>query len=116
MPNTTQTGQRGEAIATAWLLQQGYQLLERNWRFGRAEVDIIASKAGVLHFIEVKMRTTTGFGLPEHKVNATKLRNLKKAAEAYLHTNPAWKFIQFDIVSIQQTVAGMEIFMIEDVF
>jgi putative endonuclease len=111
------TGQLGEDIAADFLNKQGFQMLHRNWRNGRSEVDIIASNNNSIHFIEVKTRSDKNFGLPEGKVNTAKLNQLKLAASAYLQQHPQWKNIQFDIISINLAKDKMpEIFLIEDVF
>ncbi len=111
------TGQLGEDIAADFLNKQGFQMLHRNWRSGRSEVDIIASNNNSIHFIEVKTRSDKNFGLPEGKVNTAKLNQLKLAASAYLQQHPQWKNIQFDIISINLAKDKMpEIFLIEDVF
>jgi putative endonuclease len=111
------TGKKGEDIAADYLVNQHYQLLHRNWRSGKSEVDIIASFADTLHFIEVKTRSNKDFGLPESKVNAAKLKQLKLAASAYLQQHPQWKFIQFDIVSINLEPGNQpEIYLIRDIF
>ena len=65
MANHHVLGQQGEALAVTYLAEKGYQILETNWRFKRAEVDIIAKLGQVLVFIEVKTRTTDYFGSPE---------------------------------------------------
>ena len=111
------TGRSGEDLATQWLELKGYQIVARNWRSRRNEVDIIASEKNVLHFIEVKTRTTLDFAPPESKVKGPKLRHLKEAAEAYLYLHPEWKWIQFDILSVIINADGTaRYFMIEDVF
>ena len=111
------TGKSGEDLAAQWLELKGYQIIERNWRSRRNEVDIIASEKKVLHFIEVKTRTTLDFAPPESKVKGPKLRHLKEAAEAYLYLHPEWKWIQFDILSVIVNTDGTaRYFMIEDVF
>jgi putative endonuclease len=116
-PSNQITGQMGEDIASAYLEHQGYRIIHRNWRTGKCEVDIIACLQETLHFIEVKTRSNKGYGLPESKVNAAKLKQLKLAAEVFLHSNPNWKQIQFDIVSINLTNnTAPEIFLIADVF
>ncbi len=92
-------------------------MIARNWRHSHCEVDLIMSKGAVLHFVEVKTKSTVGFGFPEAKVNRNKLSLLKKAAAAWLELQPQWKLIQFDIVSIQlRQFAEPEILLIEDVF
>ncbi|HSC53444.1 MAG TPA: YraN family protein [Phnomibacter sp.] len=111
------TGALGENLAADFLVGKGFELLHRNWRSGKSEVDIIASKEGMLHFFEIKTRRDKHFGLPETKVNTAKLLQLKKGAEAYLVQYPQWKFIQFDIISINlEAGKSPEIFMINDVF
>ena len=111
------TGITGEKMGAGYLLQAGYVILEKNWRYSRCEVDIIAVKNDTLHFIEIKTRRSKKFGLPEEKVGQKKMENLIKAAEQYLYLQPQWKRIQFDILSISM-IADMplEYFFIEDVY
>jgi putative endonuclease len=116
MEHNQQTGKQGEALAGSYLLKQGYTLIEKNWRHSRWEVDIIAEKNNVLHFIEVKTRRSKNFGLPEEKVGNKKIQNLVNAAEEYLYQNPQWKRIQFDILAILLLKnKAPEYFFIEDV-
>lgn len=109
------TGKDGEGLAGSFFERQGYVLLEKNWRHSRWEVDIIASKNSVLHFIEVKTRRSKNFGLPEDSVGNKKIQNLINAAEEYLYQHPEWTRIQFDILSIIINNNGAEYFLIEDV-
>jgi putative endonuclease len=112
-----QTGSMGEALAATYFAERGYTLLHQNWRHSHWEVDIIASKNGVLHFIEVKTRRTKKFGHPEDGADKKKIRNLINAAEEYLYQYPEWKRIQFDILSITIIKAEtVEYFLIEDVY
>jgi len=111
------TGARGEALAATWLIEKGYKVLHQNWRHGRWEVDIIAEKDGILHFVEVKTRLTKKFGHPEENVDKKKIQNLVNAAEEYLYQHPQWKRIQFDILSISIIESEpVEYFLIEDVY
>jgi putative endonuclease len=117
MAQHNQTGSTGEAMAIAHLAQKGFSLLHQNWRHGHWEVDIIASKDKVLHFIEVKTRRTKKFGHPEEAVSKKKIQNLINASEEFLYQFPQWTRIQFDILSI--TILKnepVEYFFIEDVF
>jgi putative endonuclease len=117
MNTNQQKGNHGEELGAAWLIKNGYALLERNWRFRHWEVDIIASKDKFLHFIEVKTRHSLRFGRPEESITRDKMNNLKNAAEEYQYQHPEWKFIQFDVLAI--TVVNdevKEVFMIEDVY
>lgn len=112
-----QTGKMGEAMAAEYLLKNGYNLLHQNWRHSRWEVDIIAEKDGILHFIEVKTRRTQAFGLPEDGVDKKKIKNMIDAAEEYLDQHPQWKRIQFDILAITiPKDEPVEYFFIEDVY
>jgi putative endonuclease len=111
------TGKIGEQLAESFFIAAGCTVLEKNWRHSRWEVDIIASKNNVLHFIEVKTRSTKKFGLPEEKVGNKKIQNLINAAEEYLYQHPEWKRIQFDILSIIiSNNEPPEYFLIEDVY
>jgi putative endonuclease len=110
-------GKQGEEMAAAWLVGQGYQLVARNWRCGRHEIDIIATKDKYLHFVEVKIRQTAKYGYPEESVTRNKFKRLQRAADEYLYQNPGHEWIQFSIVAI--TLRGKEepeYFLIEDLF
>jgi putative endonuclease len=111
------TGKWGEGLAAEYLLQNGFVLLHQNWRHSHWEVDIIAEKNNVLHFIEVKTRRTKKFGHPEESVNKKKIQNLVSASEEYLYQYPQWQRIQFDILSITALKnVPAEYFFIEDVY
>ena len=111
------TGKIGEQLGAEFLSENGYILLASNWRHSHWEVDVIAHKNNVLHFIEIKTRRSKNFGLPEEKVGKKKIQNLINAAEEYLHLFPQWQRIQFDILSI--IILKNErpaYFLIEDVY
>ncbi len=117
MASHNQTGITGEAMAVNYLTEKGFAILHQNWRHSHWEVDIIASKDSILHFIEVKTRRTKKFGHPEEAVSKKKIQNLINASEEYLYQFPEWKRIQFDILSI--TILKdepVEYFFIEDVY
>lgn len=117
MAKHNNTGRTGEKMGADYLQNAGYVILEKNWRYSHCEVDIIAAKNNILHFIEIKTRRSKKFGLPEEKVGRKKMENLIKAAEEYLYLQPQWKRIQFNILSISM-IAEMpvEYFFIEDVY
>jgi putative endonuclease len=86
------TGRAGEDLAADYLVSLGYRILERNYRFEGAEVDIVCfepateyERGGELVFVEVKTRRGTSFGPPEEAISEAKKRSLIKGAEAYLH-------------------------------
>lgn len=110
-------GVDGENLAAEWLKEKGYEILYRNWRHSHYEIDIIAFKTKMLHFIEVKCRNDSSFGYPEDSVTKKKFRNLKRAADEFLFLNPGHRWIQYDIISITlYKDKEPEFFLLEDVF
>lgn len=95
-----QLGQQGETIAKNFLEEAGYEILDENWCFGKAEIDLIAYLDKRIVFVEVKTRTSSGFGQPEDFVNQTKQTLLQTAAEEYLYIMNFKGEIRFDIISI----------------
>ncbi len=97
---TAERGRDAENAASFFLKGKGYTIVERNYRWGKAEVDIIARQGGTLVFVEVKMRSGTAFGNPEEFVDAAKENRLMEAAEHYLAENDLECALRFDIVGI----------------
>lgn len=93
-------GKNGEQIAKDFLEEQGFEILDENWCFGKAEVDLIAFKHKTIIFIEVKTRTGSTFGQPEDFVDVKKQRLLTDAAEEYVYLMNHQGEIRFDIISI----------------
>ncbi|MBC8109874.1 MAG: YraN family protein [Verrucomicrobia bacterium] len=98
--NNTQKGRIGEMLAVQWLLEKKYTILEKNYRFGKAEIDIIVEKDNVLVFVEVKWRSDATFGEPEIAVNARKKKLVRQAAENYIFAQDWQHDIRFDIIAI----------------
>src|SRR5687767_2191339 len=94
------TGKMGESVGAEWLKARGFDILFMNWRYSYYEIDIIACRKNILHFIEVKTRTTITFGYPEDDVSKKKLDSVMNAAEEFLTQHDHWKRIQYDILSI----------------
>ena len=94
------TGKKGEQIAASFLIDNGYEIQEKNWRHHHLEVDIIASKNGRLHIVEVKTRNSTRYGHPEESITKNKMKFLKNAAEAYQYQHKQWLYLQFDVIAI----------------
>ena len=117
MNGNIHTGKSGESLAADYFLKKGYEILYRNWRHKRLEVDIIASHNGILHFIEVKTRTSTRFGHPEENVDTKKIKSLIDASAEFLFLYPQWKRVQFDVLSVTlKPGTETEYFLIEDVY
>lgn len=95
------TGKEGEDIAASFLEQQGYKILERNYRCALGEIDIIACDNEDLVFIEVKTRTGLAFGYPQESITRSKQFRIKKIALRYLvEKRPLYQNYRFDVVSI----------------
>jgi putative endonuclease len=116
MAQHNETGKTGEDLAAEYLAEQGYHILERNWRYGKAEIDIICTRGPFIVFTEVKTRSTVFFGQPEQSVDKTKKGYLIKAANAYVLTNNIEKEVRYDILSIILRGQSHTIRHIEDAF
>ena len=111
------TGRSGERAAADYLEKLGHIILEKNYRNGRIEIDLISLKDGILVFTEVKTRTGTGFGMPEEAVNIKKRSSILKAAEQYILEQNRTEDIRFDVLALQQRKdGGYEITLFEDAF
>ncbi|HBB76105.1 MAG: hypothetical protein A2186_03790 [Candidatus Levybacteria bacterium RIFOXYA1_FULL_41_10] len=82
------TAQKGENIACEFLKKKGYKIIERNFRKGYGEIDIIAIKDKTLVFVEVKTRTSNAYGTPFEAISYFKLKSLVKTAQFYKVLNP----------------------------
>lgn len=117
MARHNEFGKKGEALAALYLTERGYQILHCNWRHAPYEIDIIALKAGVLHFVEVKSRSSKNFGLPEEAVTKKKFKSLQNAADEFLFQHPEYRLVQYDILAISTFIdKAPEFFLIEDVW
>jgi putative endonuclease len=117
MAQHNELGAIGEEMAIKWLIEKGYQILHRNWRYGQYEIDILALKNNFLHIIEVKTRHASPFGHPEDSVGKQKFKNLQRATDQFLFLNPGHKWIQYNILAITlHKNKDPEFFLIEDVF
>jgi putative endonuclease len=94
-------GREAEALAATFLEAQGYRMLARNHALRRGEVDLVAEKAGVLCFVEVRSRTGEAHGAPEETVDRRKARRVVLAATDWLEKNPgAPRDVRFDVVAV----------------
>jgi putative endonuclease len=94
-------GTEGENLAAKFLEEKGYSILERNYRFERGEIDLVAREGSDLVFVEVKARHSQDYGAPEESVTTAKEAQLKKVAEGYLYEhNIENQSCRFDVVTI----------------
>ena len=110
------TGQKGEELASQFLQNKGYTVLETNWRFQNLDADIIAQRNKTLIIAEVKTRKSNYFGEPETFVNKQKQKNLINTANAYIQRYNLDLEVQFDIISIILGDNQMKINHIDDAF
>lgn len=109
-------GKRGEAMAEIELRQKGYKILERNYRHGKSEIDLIAEGERLLIFIEVKTRSSSSFGYPEDFVSKSQQQAIIRAANHYVEES-GWKGdIRFDIVAIVVKQTTIQIEHLKDAF
>ena len=95
-------GKFGEELAVDFLEKNGYEILETNWIFDKAEIDIIAQKETILAVVEVKTRSSLDFGLPQEFVKPKKIQLLVKAINEYVTQNDLEVEVRFDIIAIHK--------------
>lgn len=116
MAEHNQLGKKGEQLAVNFLEENGYAILERNFRFLKAEVDIIAQKEDVVCAVEVKTRSTSDFGNPQDFVKPKQIKNLVTAMDHYVTERDLDFEVRFDIVGIVKNKLGTRIEHLEDAF
>jgi putative endonuclease len=94
-------GKQGEEAACSYLSGLGYEILERNYRTGRDELDIIARHEGMLVVLEVKTRSSNSHGYPEEFVDAAKQKRMVRAAAKYLEEHFPQASLRFDVISVE---------------
>lgn len=109
-------GKEGEAAALAYLLKQGHTLLQQNYRYKKAEVDLITKDGNAVVFTEVKARGNNSFGYPEEFVDKKKMKLLQLAADEYIYTNKLDADIRFDVISLTIQNNTFDIHHIRDAF
>ncbi len=109
-------GKQGEELAVSFLIKQGYQIISRNYRYQKAEVDIIARKEDILAIIEVKTRSTADFGDPQDFVKGKQIQNLVKAVDFFVNERGLVVEVRFDIIAIIKNQSGTTIEHLENAF
>lgn len=116
MAQHNQLGKKGEKLAVDFLLDKGYDIVERNYRFDKAEVDIIAQKGQTLAIVEVKTRSTSDFGDPQDFLKPKQIQRIVKAVDVYVLENNLDVEIRFDIIAIVKENKGFSIEHLENAF
>ena len=116
MAQHNELGKKGEQMAVDFLLGKGYNIVARNYRFDKAEVDIIARQQDILAIIEVKARSTADFGDPQDFVKLKQIKNLVKAVDEYVTVNNLNVEVRFDIIAITKKGKDYDIEHLENAF
>lgn len=109
-------GKKGEQLAVDYLIKKGYQIIQRNYRYDKAEVDIIAKKDAILAIVEVKTRSSSDFGNPEDFVKPIQIKNLVKAVHEFVTVNSLDVEVRFDIIAIVKEDSSYDITHLENAF
>lgn len=116
MAQHNELGKKGEQLAVDYLVKNNYDIIERNYRFDKAEVDIIALKNQILAIIEVKTRSSSDFGNPQDFVKPKQIQRLVKAVDEYVIENDLDVEIRFDIIAIVKKGTTYDIEHLENAF
>lgn len=116
MAQHNELGKKGEELAIDFLVKKGYSIRDVNWRYQKAEVDIIAQKNTILAVVEVKTRSSTNFGNPEDFVSPKKIKLLVTAIDEYVTSKDLEVEVRFDIIAIIKEQNSFNIEHIEDAF
>lgn len=116
MARHNELGKKGEQLAVDYLINKGYTIVQRNYRFQKAEVDIIAKIKDTLAIVEVKTRSTADFGNPQDFVKPKQIQRLVKAVDEYVIVNKLDIEVRFDIIAIVRQGKAFTIEHIENAF
>ena len=116
MAEHNELGKLGEELAVTFLQKNSYEILETNWTFQKAEIDIIAKKENTLAIVEVKTRSSLEFGLPQDFVKPKKIQLLVKAINEYVISNDLDVEVRFDIIAIYKEDKEYKLEHIEEAF
>lgn len=110
-------GDRGERLAADFMSRHGYEIVERNFRYNRAEIDLIVKKGDMIVFCEVKTRKSNSYGTGEEAVDGRKQEQIRKAAEGYVTTRGIENFeFRFDVIVVDVRDRTTSIRHIENAF
>ncbi|MGQ7945799.1 YraN family protein [Flavobacterium sp. WC2509] len=116
MAEHNELGKLGEELAVEYLKKNGYTILDTNWTFQKAEIDIIAKIENTLTIIEVKTRSSIEFGLPQDFVKPKKIQLLVKAVDAYVNNKKLDLDVRFDIIAVHKEAKSFAIEHLIDAF
>jgi len=116
--NSSQRGRQAEALAEHWLAKRGLKPLNRNWRAGRGEIDLIMLDGHILVFVEVRSRREGARVSAAESLDFRKLQKLRETAARYLQANPAMRrrACRFDVVTVTGDLLEPQFQWIRDAF
>lgn len=106
MASHNDLGKKAEDLAAEFLIKSGYKILVRNFRYQKAEIDIIAEKENLIIITEVKARSTDAFMLPQESVNKRKISLIVLAANHFMEEFNKNQEVRFDIISVLPNEKG----------
>ena len=109
-------GKKGEQLAVNYLMNEGYKIVERNSRFQKAEIDIIATKEKMLISVEVKTRSNNDYGNPQDFVNPKKIKLMVLAMNEYILKRNLDIELRFDIIAITKNKSSFNVEHFQDAF
>lgn len=116
MAQHNEFGKKAEEIACEYLLKRDYILLERNFIYDRAEVDIIVQKGNIIVCVEVKARSSADFGNPQDFINTKKIKQLVKVMNEYVKELEGDLEVRFDVIAILKSKNTFSVEHLEDAF
>lgn len=116
MTDKIKSGIEGEQLAADFLVQKGFQIIERNYRYKHSEIDLIVKKDNWLIFVEVKARSSYAYGHPEEFVDYQKEKKILEGADHYTYVHDWQGNVRYDIVSVKLSKTNPEILHLEDAF
>lgn len=105
-------GESGERQALEYLVKNNFKILAKNYRYGKAEIDIICTRDQTLVFVEVKKRKNSTYGYPETFVSSNQQKQIIRAADHYIYATDWHDNIRYDVIAI----TGDQLYHIEDAF
>ena len=114
--NRCDTGRRAEQLAAAYLRSRGYRIWKTNWKWGRKELDLVATCRGVLVIVEVKSMKGNRVNHPREVVDGRKQRHLILAAEGFIRKYHSRRPTRFDVIAVVYHGKGVDIQHFENAF
>jgi putative endonuclease len=114
---TQRFGEQGERVAERWLRRRGWRILDRRWRSGRRDLDLVAVQGDVVAFVEVKARRRNEFGGPVEAVGWRKQRELRRSAACWIdrHGAPGQAY-RFDVIGVWMAPGQVRVRHVADAF